>query len=324
MNFSKEYDYPVMLSICVPTYNHEKYIRQALESIFMQKTQYTYEILVGEDKSTDNTRAVLKEIEKEGHPELKVFYRENNMNDTDYWNAIDLMDRARGKYLIFLEGDDYWIDESKIDTQIDFLEKNIDYIAVSHNCIVVDKDSNPLKIEYNQCKDNIYTIEHYACEILPGQTATIMMRNFFYFPSLDTSLIRKKLMPGDRKVMFTLISYGKIWCIQKSMSAYRYIARDGESWSSVHNYSFKETKQWYEEQLEYSLKVNNSNSVIVADYMLYAAIRQALILFRVISIKQFYKEIKSIKDIRKCRSLMFRRDINRYLLRKKMFFPKIS
>ena len=171
-------DYPVMLSICVPTYNHERYIRQALESIFMQKTKYSYEILVGEDKSTDSTRLVLKEIEEEKHYGLKVFYRQKNLNNSSKRNAIDLMDRARGKYLIFLEGDDYWTDPYKIERQISFLEKNPQYIAVAHNCTIVDEKSKTTGELYQECKDKDYSFAHYLSDILPGQTASLMMRNY--------------------------------------------------------------------------------------------------------------------------------------------------
>ena len=70
----------VILSIYVPTYNHEKYIARALDSILMQKTDYAYEVLVGEDASTDNTRAILKEYEKKYPGRFQMYYREKNMH----------------------------------------------------------------------------------------------------------------------------------------------------------------------------------------------------------------------------------------------------
>lgn len=73
-----EYEVPI-LSIYIPTYNHENYIRKAIDSVLMQKTTYLYEVLVGEDASTDNTKKILKEYEKEHPNKIKVFYREKNM-----------------------------------------------------------------------------------------------------------------------------------------------------------------------------------------------------------------------------------------------------
>ena len=152
-------EYPVMLSILVPTYNHERYIKKCLYSIFNQKISCSYEILVGEDYSTDNTRKMLEEIESEGHPYLTVFYRKENMHASQYTNSNYLRDRACGKYLIYLEGDDYWIDDHKIQTQIDFLESHRNYIAVAHNCIMVDENLNTINRKYPECKDNDYTFK---------------------------------------------------------------------------------------------------------------------------------------------------------------------
>ena len=80
----------IILSIIVPTYNHEDYIVEALDSIKMQKTKYKYEVLVGEDASTDNTRQILKQYEMDNPGFLTVFYREKNMSKLPIGNALDL------------------------------------------------------------------------------------------------------------------------------------------------------------------------------------------------------------------------------------------
>ena len=130
----------VIVSVIVPVYNHEKYIAQTLDSILMQKTKYRYEVWIGEDASTDDTRAVLMEYEKKCPPDFHFLYREKNMHNSECRNDLDLRLRCKGKYLICLEGDDFWTDENKIEKQIDFLESHPEYIAVSHNCVVVGKD----------------------------------------------------------------------------------------------------------------------------------------------------------------------------------------
>ena len=91
-----------ILSIYVAVYNHEKYITQALDSILMQKTDYPYEVLVGEDCSTDNTRAVLKEYEAKHPGKFAIFYREHNMHRETPNNIQDLLMRCRGKYIIVI------------------------------------------------------------------------------------------------------------------------------------------------------------------------------------------------------------------------------
>ena len=92
----------VMVSILVPTYGQEKYIARTLDSILMQKTRYTQEILVGEDASPDGTRAILKEYEKKYPGRFTMIYRDVNMRQTDKSNIRDLRERAHGKYLITL------------------------------------------------------------------------------------------------------------------------------------------------------------------------------------------------------------------------------
>ena len=131
----------VKLSIIVPTYNHEKYIEECIRSILMQKMKFNYEVLIGEDCSKDKTAMVLKKLENEIPHNYKIFYREKNMGMGPMGNAWDLQNRAKGEYIISIEGDDFFIDEHKLQKQVDFLDKHKEFIAVAHNCQVVDKNS---------------------------------------------------------------------------------------------------------------------------------------------------------------------------------------
>ena len=230
----------ITLSILVPTYNQERYIETALNSILSQKIKYTYEILVGEDLSTDNTREILKKYEKEHPNTLEVYYRDINLGTSNSRldNHMDLYNRAQGKYVIFLEGDDYWTDENKLELQIDFLEKNPEYIAVAHNCMVVDENGKIRKETYPECKDTEYTLKHYINNILPGQLATVMMRNIYKIKNFPTNMWEKRLVPGDRIFYFTLLANGKVYCFQRIMSAYRYVTVGGSSYSANIKYNF--------------------------------------------------------------------------------------
>lgn len=258
----------IMVSVIIPTYNHEKYIIQAIESVLMQETKYSYEILVGEDCSTDDTREKLLEFERNNPGKIKIYYRKNNMNNEEIWNSLDLKKRSRGKYLITLEGDDYWIDNKKIQKQVEFLEKNNDYIAISHNCVVVDQNSNSNGELYPECKDNEYTLEHYMKGIMPGQLTTVMMRNSYIYNIFDNYFIEKKLYIGDKCVFFSLISNGKIWCEQKKMSAYRHITDNGSSFSANHKYNFDKDLEWKLAQYDYAVRINNKKSITCAKLQL--------------------------------------------------------
>lgn len=248
----------VMLSIIVPTYNHEKYIIKALDSILMQKTKYSYEVLVGEDASTDNTRTVLKAYEEKHPGKIQVFYREKNMQTEKYNNCTDLNLRSKGKYMVILEGDDYWTDEYKIEKQIDFLESHPEYTAVSHNCVVVDENNNPKEVRYPECKSKEYSLMHYVCGIFPGQSTTVMHRNFVTQNVFDKTILEKKLMPGDKILTFALATNGKVHCMQEVMSAYRHVTVAGStSYSAKYKYDFIRDEYYWGELLQFARAQEN-------------------------------------------------------------------
>jgi glycosyltransferase involved in cell wall biosynthesis len=121
-------DNQVLVSIVCITYNHEKYIRQALDGFVMQKTSFPFEIIVHDDASTDSTANIVREYEK-NYPRLfNNIYRIENW----YSQGKDILgylfqDVVKGKYIALCEGDDYWTDPYKLQKQVDFLEEHEDY-----------------------------------------------------------------------------------------------------------------------------------------------------------------------------------------------------
>ena len=308
----------LMLSIYVATYNHENYIVRALDSILMQKTNYKFEVLVGEDCSTDNTRAILKEYEKKHPGFFTFFYRKENMYNSECNNSADLMRRCTGKYIIALEGDDYWIDENKIEKQIRFLENHPEYIAVSHNCIVVDEESRPNGEEYPECKDNEYTFKHFFSEIMPGQLATVMYRNYMKDSSFDSSIFDKNLSPGDRLLYFALLCNGKIYCMQEKMSAYRHITTHGTSYSATCRFDFAKQKQWQFELIKYANKNSTKKTVKIAEYQYVNFIIKGF-LSKQITLVQAFKEFALVKYKVSAILIGIRRIFNKKILRKKIY-----
>ena len=112
----------ILVSIIVITYGQEKYIRQALDSIIMQKTNFKFEIIVGNDYSPDNTIEVLKEYRDNENYVFNIINREENIGATK--NLYLCLKQAKGKYIAFLEGDDYWIDKNKLQKQFDYIFYN--------------------------------------------------------------------------------------------------------------------------------------------------------------------------------------------------------
>lgn len=256
----------VTVSVVIPTYNHEKYIVKALDSVLMQKTQYTYEVLVGEDKSTDNTRRVLREYERKHPGRITVFYRDHNLSNDALENAPDLRRRAKGKYIITLEGDDFWLSEDKLQKQVDFLENNPEYVAVAHNCIVVGDDNEPLEEVYPSCKQEDYSLSHYLKGIYPGQLATVMCRNFNVNKYFDETILERHLTPGDKLLYFALTTNGKVKVLQESLSAYRHVRNKGSSYSANYKYDFKADENWYSHLLCFAKEQNKGLLVAEALY----------------------------------------------------------
>lgn len=129
-----EQEYPVMVTIRCFVYNHESYLRQCLDGFVMQKTNFPFEAIVHDDASTDKTAAIIREYAEKYPNIIKPIYETENQYSKHDGSLHRIMDaHTRGKYIAYCEGDDYWIDPLKLQKQVDFLEKNIDYALVYTN-----------------------------------------------------------------------------------------------------------------------------------------------------------------------------------------------
>ena len=305
-----------LVSIYVPTFNHENYIAQALDSIRMQQVNFSYEVYVGEDCSTDNTRQVLQAWEQANpDPRFHILYRDHNMYKDPISNALDLKNRCTGKYIICLEGDDYWLDPSKLQQQVDFLEQHPDYYAVAHNCLVVDENSQPNGETYPQCGDEEYTIRHFASDILPGQYATMLSRNYMTDPDLDRSLLNITGGAGDRRVYFSILFRGKIHCIQKALSAYRHITGQGTSFSATHQYRYDAQELYNRQFLTYAYQQDRQDMTPYAELIYLRNIRYARRMGYIDSARA-KKDMANIRNLCRAKRLLLKRDINYRILHK--------
>lgn len=140
-----------IVSVCVQTYNQIAFIENCLESILMQQTTYPYEILLGEDFSSDGTREICEAYAKKYPRKIKLFLheRENNIkiaeSNTGLFNSLYNFFSANGKYIAYCDGDDYWADPLKLQKQVDFLEKNTDYILAYHDAVMVDREGKEIE-----------------------------------------------------------------------------------------------------------------------------------------------------------------------------------
>lgn len=147
-----------LVSVCIITYRHEKYIRQSIESALEQRLNCTWEIIIADDYSPDGTRDILLEY-KQKYPDLiRLLLQEKNVGGGR--NFTDLLSAAKGKYIAYLEGDDYWADPGKLQRQINFLEANPDYGFVSTDAsFFIERDHKMVTYPLIFPRDTDITIE---------------------------------------------------------------------------------------------------------------------------------------------------------------------
>lgn len=228
-----------ILTIIVPIYNHEKYLLKALSSIEKQNISYSYEVLIGEDASCDSSRSILEEFQKNAPNNYFFFYRDVNMGM--FGNISDLFTKSRGRYVILLEGDDYWIYDNKINKQVAFLEENKQFSGYAHSVVMIDEADSLLDIRYISEKgDGIYKIEDYLRGKLPGQTASFMYRNYFSNSGIFQYWGDNENYALDRFIAFVVATKGNVYCTSQQWSAYRYVTQGGSSYSA--NLDYKSEK----------------------------------------------------------------------------------
>lgn len=289
-----------ILSICCLTFNHAPYLRRALDGIIMQKVDFIYEVIIGDDFSTDDSRKIINEYNLKYPNIFKVIYREKNVGVRK--NLEEVMGMANGKYVILLETDDYWIDPLKLQKQVDLLNSDPGIIAVTHPCKMVGAKDEPLPLEYPSIKKGFYSLKEYRKDILPGQTATMMYRNYHKFNILDKSLTenpKRAKGPGDRRKMFMLASYGKIFALPEEMSCYRFVKNQGSSFTATNKFDFFNTICYYKEFVDYAKKNRlNEDSIYTAEALYMRSLWIAFLhrQFQLVGLKKMIKEYIGINN----------------------------
>lgn len=252
-------DNNILLSVVVPVYGHENYISHALNSILMQEVNFNYEIIVGEDCSPDGTREILYEYERKYSERFVMIYRDKNIGMFN--NMRDLIMRCRGKYIAYLEGDDFWTSNHKLQMQVDYLESHEECIATAHRTIVVDEYENVSGERYPECKSIPYTLHHFRKGLYPGQSSTIVCRNIYNNSICDSSIFDyDSLVPCDIVKAFILASLGSVYCFPEIMSGYRHVTNHGTSYSATLD---RRRKNHYLAQIKYyhTIMVFSKNSM---------------------------------------------------------------
>lgn len=225
------------VSVVLIAYNHGKYIKKALDSIFMQQTDFEFEVVVGEDCSTDNTRAILLEYKAAYPDRMTLLFREKNLGRPTL-NVYQTIMACSGEYVAFLEGDDYWTDAHKLAEQVGFLRDHPEYIAVTHSCGLVDEQDREItdKVLDMYRWSGRYTFEDFkGADCWPGHYATVLCRNVFQSVKYDFSILYKAHdFLDDGVILLFLLLQGDIYRMDEVMSCWRYVKKkDGGNWNSL-------------------------------------------------------------------------------------------
>ena len=199
-----------LVSVDMITYKHEAYIKQAIEGVLMQETNFEYDLIIADDFSPDNTEAIVRNIiatHPKGHI-IKYFRHEKNIGMQA--NGMFAGQQCKGKYIAICEGDDYWTDPNKLQKQIDFLENNSEYNLVGHHAT----DSNSKLIGKHEKDSFSFEDIYYRTLIIP--TASLVFRNNIVFEDWIT-----KVYGGDKAIIFLNAKKGKLKILPFLGSFYR-------------------------------------------------------------------------------------------------------
>ena len=220
---------PVLVSISCITYNHAPFIRECLDGFIMQKTNFSFEVLIHDDASTDGTTEIIKEYEEKYPDIIKPLYEEENQ-----WikgrrgSAVFNFPRAKGKYIALCEGDDYWTDPLKLQKQVDFLEANPDFVMCTHDFLVYNDDSRTYNKFYEGDSEIQYDLEFYLSRKLwVSQPLTVMFRKL----ALDIEKYLKYEKSKDLTLFYCLLKEGKGILLKDNMGVYR--IHEGGIWQGV-------------------------------------------------------------------------------------------
>lgn len=207
------------------TYNHGNYIEEALKGIDIQKTDFSFEVIVGDDFSTDNTLSKIRDYNFT-NPNLSLRILDRKVGDAYHkerrkkgrlHNFVDILNNCPGDYIALLDGDDYWTDPLKLQKQVDFLDSNEEYALTFHKLQILKKsgifsDDFIIIPENYETKENLARFGNYI------HTPTVVFRNLI--PQYPFEFFHSPF--GDFFLYMVLGQYGKYKYLNDSMAVYRH------------------------------------------------------------------------------------------------------
>lgn len=294
-----------LVSVWMITYNHEEFIAKAIESVIMQDTDFEFEIVIGEDCSTDSTRQICIDYQKRFPSLIRLITSESNVGFAV--NGVRTFKACKGKYIALLEGDDYWTDPRKLQKQVSILEHHPEFVACHHwQKIAVTNDGVNYEEKdaptdgHGYFPNTIGSVKDIFENNLRLKSRTIMFRNIFLNGFLLPDWFYK--VPFlDVPLTMMLGKFGDFYFINEKMAVYRMtgsgVSSNGKgsplfvfkhfcSWIEIWEYANK----WYERKFEketintinhfYTFIVNYYKGRIVKKTLVYLIFRSQLSAFQ--------------------------------------------
>ena len=239
----------VMVSIYCLAYNHEDYIKNALEGFVNQKVNFRYEVFVHDDASTDNTPKIIKEYsEKYPNIIIPIFQETNQYSNGGRIVQRFIRDKMHGKYIGVCEGDDYWTDPNKLQKQIDFLEEHTDYVACVHESTVLNCINGKTSVVNGRKENYTITIE----DVIKSGNCAYQISSLIYRKYLfdnRPSCLRTKSF-GDYSLALHLANSGKVYYMADNMSTYRLMSKNSWTYKSYTNKDMEKRLYPYYESIK--------------------------------------------------------------------------
>lgn len=215
----------VKVSVAMITYNHERFVAQAIDSVLMQQTSFPFDLVIGEDCSTDGTRAIVCDYGARYPDRIRLLLPDHNLGMMP--NAVATFAACRGQLVALLEGDDYWTDPAKLQRQADFLDAHPGCAICFHDVSVVDEEGRERAASY--CPRDlkpVSTLEDLLVSSFIPTCATMYRNHLFaefppWYYTLDI---------GDRTHLILNAQHGDAGYIDAVLAAYRVHA--GGAWSA--------------------------------------------------------------------------------------------
>ena len=206
-----------LVSVIMITYGHEKYIQKAIEGVFLQKTNFPVEFIIANDNSPDHTDNIVKQVIKNTPDNVQVRYTKHEVNKGMNPNFTWALKQAKGKYIAICDGDDYWIDENKLQKQVDFLEQNPNYAICCHNVYFLNGETISPQSPYDkENTQDTYTLDDLASKNMIPTLSAVFHNLNINFPNWYYSSPM-----GDYPLFLWTAKNGKIKYFKEKMGVYR-------------------------------------------------------------------------------------------------------